>query len=314
MANQSTNAVLAVIHQLHDAQAKHDLDGMLAPYATGQFLDPGTLKSYYEQLIERDRLRNREVDWSACEVFVAGEDALVRPVVYQTEQGARSFSFHLKEIEGAWKIIDSNRSFLPGTRLYTDSLVAHAGKVIGSRSMMWIRYLDAPVETVWQLISTKAGLEQWWLTRTVDIDLRVGGRFDHHWSNTVRSFKENAYIDYVGMSGDGSQEENLMRLEIRPEGDGTLFTFIDGFMMHPLPLSLPWTASGWHHMVNALESVVTGRDINEGYDYGLGGEFYFDYLRHHHATADALDQLASPQIDNARWREAYLTTPQPVSP
>ena len=59
-------------------------------------------------------------------------------------------------------------------------MLENAGRFIDSHTMVWIRKLDAPVAQVWEAVSTKQGLEEWWMGRSVEIDLRPGGAFSHH--------------------------------------------------------------------------------------------------------------------------------------
>ena len=230
-------------------------------------------------------------------------------MIYNTLKGPRLFSFHLsKEADGKWRIIDNNRSQLPDEQFYTEEFMANAGKVVGFRGMLWIRRLNVPVKDVWAAISTKEGLDTWWLTRSVEIDLRPGGLFRHHWTNTIGDFKTNEFIDFVGAPVDAASRNHLMRFELKPDGEGTIFSFLDMFNGARHPLSLPWTASGWHGTVDALERALTGRAING--DFGLGGEFYWRYLRDFHKFADKASKLDAPDTTAAEWREAYLTQGQ----
>jgi len=63
-------------------------------------------------------------------------------------------------------------------------MLENAGRFIDSHTMVWIRKLDVPVAQVWEAVSTKQGLEEWWMGRSVEIDLRPGGAFSHHWEST----------------------------------------------------------------------------------------------------------------------------------
>ncbi len=46
-------------------------------------------------------------------------------------------------------------------------------------------------------MSTKEGLDEWWIC-PVEIDLRPGGVFAHHWKNTITDLGEREYIDFGG--------------------------------------------------------------------------------------------------------------------
>jgi len=302
---RTRDEIFNALNQLHAAQDAHDLDGMLNAYSTQGFVNLTDLRTRFEGFIEKDAFRTRQVDMTACETFVYRDNALVKPVTYHTRKGPRFFSFHLtRENDGQWRIIANNRSQSPHEQFYTGELVANAAKVVGLRGMLWIRRLNVPVKDVWKTISTKEGLDTWWLTRSVEIDLRPGGLFRHHWTNTIRDFKTNEFIDFVGVGGDESPPNNLMRVELKPDEEGTVFSFLDTFNGISNPLSLPWTASGWHGMVDALESALTGRYINN--DFGLGGEFYWRYLRDFHKFANMESKLKAPDTTADEWREAYL--------
>jgi uncharacterized protein YndB with AHSA1/START domain len=297
--------VLDTLEQLHTAQEAHDLEAMLRTYSTQGFVSLDSMRTNFQGLIEQDAFRTRTIDMTECETFVHGDNALVKPVIYHTQKGPRCFSFHLdKEQDGIWRIVDNNRSQLPGEQVYSPELAANAGRVVGSRGMIWMRRLNVPIDDVWNAISTKDGLDQWWLTRSVEIELRPGGIFKHHWTNSIRDFKTNEFIDFIGQPDDASQSDNLMRFELKVDGEATVFSFFDGFQAHLRPLSLPWTASGWHGTVDALETALTGRSIKN--DFGLGGEFYWNDLRAHHAFADQVAKLNTTDINDDEWRAAYL--------
>ena len=304
MTDPSTAEIFETLDRLHAAQAAHDLQGMLEAYATDGFVGIEDMRRYFEGLIERDALRGRTVDMTQCETFVYRDNALIKPVIYHTRKGPRGFSFHLRRDQaGKWRVIDNNRSQLPGEQIYTAQLLADAGRVVGSRGMVWTRRFDVPVSDVWRAISTKEGLDQWWLIHDVEIDLKPGGIFKHHWTNTIGDFQDKRFIDFVGSPDDLSPGANLMRFKLEADGPGTVFSLFDGFQAHLQPLSLPWTASGWHGTVNALETHLTGRP--SAHDFGLGGDFYWSYLRAHHAFADAVGKLDPTQISDEDWRSAY---------
>ena len=308
MSESTKDAIHETLNQLHAAQSAHDINAMLNLYAPDGYINAESMRQYFGNLIDQDAFKNREIDWGECQTFIYRDTALVKPVIYRTRQGQRYFSFHLKRDETGWRIIDNNRSQSRHAQQHTPEFMANAGKIVGSRAMMWTRRFDAPVEQVWQVISTKKGLDQWWLTHDIEIDLRPDGKFEHHWLNTIRDFKVNEFIDFVDVPVDGSHANNLMRFEVQPDGDGSLFTFLDGFMMHQFPLSIAWTASGWHGRIDSLETALTGREIKT--DFGLGGEHYWQYLCHFHRYADMIAGLKEPDIATLAWRQAYLTANQ----
>ena len=76
----------------------------------------------------------------------------------------------------------------------------NAGRFIDRHAMVWIRKLDVSVEQVWKAVSTKQGLDEWWMC-PVEIDLRPGGAFSHHWENTIMDLKEHAREDRSSRGG-----------------------------------------------------------------------------------------------------------------
>lgn len=105
---------------------------MLAVYADTGFVDKQGMRSYFGNLIEQHAFENRLVDLSHSETFIFKDKALVRPVVYETPRGKRSFSFQFaRQSNGVWQIIDNRRSYLPGEPVYSDELARHAAKVVG---------------------------------------------------------------------------------------------------------------------------------------------------------------------------------------
>ena len=146
-----------------------------------------------------------------------------------------------------------------------------AGRLIDKHGMYWTRHLKSPIEQVWSMVSTKQGLETWWLTPPEVFDLRVGGLFSHHWDNTITGFRELDYIDFGGRksnySGTGGMRFELVQT---PEQE-TIFMFLDTWEPNAVPLQngsskefnvqfggtgTPWpgVAAGWHAMVDRLEN------------------------------------------------------------
>ena len=171
-------------------------------------------------------------------------------------------------------------------------MLRDAGRFIGRHSMVWMRRLDAPVERVWEAVSTKEGLSKWWIVNKVEIDLRPGGLFKHHWENTVDDFKKNEYIDF----GEKSVGFGGMRFELKADGAGTVFSFIDFWEGNATPPAqidpagatqpggpgTPWAgpAGGWHAMIDALETHLTDKQFQHSYEDDLI-PFYADYLTDH---------------------------------
>lgn len=304
----SKEAIHQTLSDLHRAQKAHDLDAMLAVYADTGFVDKQGMRSYFGNLIEQHAFENRLVDLSHSETFIFKDKALVRPVVYETPRGKRSFSFQFaRQSNGVWQIIDNRRSYLPGEPVYSEELARHAAKVVGHKGMLWTRRLNVPIERVWEAISTREGLNQWWLTRDVEIELRAGGLFKHHWNNRIADFKPCEFIVFVEDPGKSGQNM-YMRFDLEADGEDTIFHFYDAFHAVDNPLTIPWTSSGWHGTVDALETSLTGRKIEN--DFGLGGEFYWKYLRNFHQYSVVIRDLApASHGTDEEWREAYLAAP-----
>lgn len=168
-----------------------------------------------------------------------------------------------------------------------------AGRLLDRQSMVWLRRLDAPIERVWEAVSTSDGLSKWFLVgqgQRREIDLRPGGIFKHHWESVVLDFKEREYIDF----GDESFVGVGMRFELKPDGDGTVFAFMDNwrddFVAGPAPEGKPWevaqpggagtppsgVCAGWHFCIDSLETSLTGKTFTRSWEDRC--KFYAAYL------------------------------------
>lgn len=171
------------------------------------------------------------------------------------------------------------------------AFLADAGRLVDRHAMLWIRRLCTPIEVVWDTVSTIEGLKKWWIVPPAKFELRQGGAFHHHWSNTITDYKHHEYIDFAENTGDYASTGG-MRFELRKvDDDTTLFMFLDtwGPGMGPQdskPASeqpggpgTPWpgVAAGWHAMVDRLEHAVTGQKPEHS-DEELTG-LYRGYLR-----------------------------------
>ena len=101
----------------------------------------------------------------------------------------------------------------------------NASRFIDHHTMVWMRKLSVPSAKVWETISTKDGLDNWWLC-PVEIDLRIGGKFSHHWVNTIIGIENRVSIDFGG-----AQPDSFMRFELQTDGDETVFYLIDSFTL-----------------------------------------------------------------------------------
>ena len=169
-------------------------------------------------------------------------------------------------------------------------MLNNAGRFIDRHSMVWMRRLDVPVERVWEAVSTKDGLNHWWVGKTSEFNLPPGGVFSHHWLSRVNDFKEHQYIDFgdVTFSGAG------MRFELKVERGGVVFSFLDNWeesaapkltagdepwrLAQPGGAGTPWSGvcAGWHSMIDKLEEYLTGKKVEHSYEDLC--KFYVGYL------------------------------------
>ncbi len=171
-----------------------------------------------------------------------------------------------------------------------------AGRLIDRHSMVWIRRLDVPAEHVWRAISTPAGLSRWWTASAIELDLRPGGTFKHDWVGQVIDVREREHIEIQDVPlGTGG-----MRLELKPDGDATLFSFLDTWGARSIPqhangapeavqpggMGTPWAgaAADWHAMVDRLEAHLTAWRPDHSRDRLIA--FYATYLKDHFKWLD----------------------------
>ena len=188
-----------------------------------------------------------------------------------------------------------------------NDMLENAGRFIDPHTMVWMRKLDVPVARVWEAVSAKQGLEKWWIVRSVEIDLRPGGAFSHHWENTITDYKENEYIDFGGM-----------RFELKADGETTVFSFIDNWAEDAVPgktmlpeeeaaidahqpggPGTPWSgvAGGWHGMIDALETYLTGKTFDNSWEDLC--RFYAGYLTDHFRW----QKLMAPKQERAKMTD-----------
>lgn len=161
-------------------------------------------------------------------------------------------------------------------------MLEHAGRFFAGRGMVWTRRLGAPIERVWAAVSTTEGLRKWWIGNRAEIDLQPGGVFRHHWRSTITDLRKYEYIDFESEPGFGG-----MRFELKADGDGTEFSFID-VMKDENARPKPGPAAGWHNMIDALETYLSGETVEDSMMRGLQGlptpqmenlvKFYTGYL------------------------------------
>lgn len=113
------------------------------------------------------------------------------------------------------------------------------------------RRYDAPAEAIWELLTTAAGLDQWWApdgfeTRVSDLELKPGGQVRFTMTavgpdqvefmrsvgqplstqlqktfTEVRSQKRLAFVTVIDFVPGQAPYEHLTVIDIEPDGDGT---------------------------------------------------------------------------------------------
>jgi hypothetical protein len=78
-----------------------------------------------------------------------------------------------------------------------------------------------------------------------------------------------------------------MRFELKADGDGTVFSFVD-VMTDVNAQPKPGPSAGWHNMIDALETYMSGKPFEDSMVWGLRGlqtpqmedlvKFYAGYL------------------------------------
>ena len=142
------------------------------------------------------------------------------------------------------------------------------------------RTYDAPGELIWELLTTAAGLEEWWApdgfeTRVSEIELRPGGQLRYTMTATApeqvafvrnlglpissefrRTFIEVApptrvaYLSWIDFVPDQQPYEHLTVIDIQPDGDRTSLVMA----LDPLH-DETWTQEYRGHRDNELDSL-----------------------------------------------------------
>ncbi len=112
------------------------------------------------------------------------------------------------------------------------------------------RFYDAPVETVWELWTTKAGLESWWgpagfSTEVTAIDVRPGGRIVYVMSASDPEMKE--FVERQGIPA--ATEQVLTIHEVAPQRrlvTTNVVDFVPGVLPYQVGMAVDMeaTASG----------------------------------------------------------------------
>lgn len=127
------------------------------------------------------------------------------------------------------------------------------------------RFAHQP-EKVWRALTRPEELSQWYPFRVEELDLRLGGRirFDDGQGGTLEAviteLEPPRVLAFTQDAGKVLEREgdNLLRFELRPDGDGCLLTFTHHFHDRPRAGA---NAAGWDACLDALGAVVDGRPV-----------------------------------------------------
>lgn len=127
------------------------------------------------------------------------------------------------------------------------------------------RFAHKP-ERVWRALTRPEELSQWYPFRVEELDLRLGGRirFDDGQGGTLEAviteLEPPRVLAFTQDAGKVLEREgdNLLRFELRPDGDGCLLTFTHHFHDRPRAGA---NAAGWDACLDALGAVVDGRPV-----------------------------------------------------
>ena len=87
------------------------------------------------------------------------------------------------------------------------------------------RTYAAPAELIWELLTTAAGLEEWWApdgfeTRVSELELRPGGQLRYTMTATAPPTRL-AYLSLIDFVPGHEPYEHLTTIDIEPAGDRT---------------------------------------------------------------------------------------------
>jgi uncharacterized protein YndB with AHSA1/START domain len=114
------------------------------------------------------------------------------------------------------------------------------------------RKLNHPVERVWEAITDADQLGQWYPLSVETLELHVGGKvaFDDGegtiYQGEIRELDPPRVFSF-------SEEEDLVHIELQPEGDGCLMIFIHVF---DDPEMAEGNETGWNECLKQLETIL----------------------------------------------------------
>ncbi len=134
----------------------------------------------------------------------------------------------------------------------------------GGYVLRYERHLDHPLERVWAALTEPDQLVQW--LADADLDLVEGGAFELRWLNTddegnravmrgtITRLQPVRLIEYSG------DVHGVLRWELRPDGDGSLLTFVNGT---PAPEEYrAKVLAGWHTHLDHLADALDGHPVD----------------------------------------------------
>ena len=131
-----------------------------------------------------------------------------------------------------------------------------------ANALRFERRFAHPIEDVWRAVSEPDGLRQWF-PAGVDLELRPGGamRFtfpghvDEAMGGQVTAVDAPRLLEFLW-------EEDRIRIELEPDGSGTLLRFTHTLTQKPGAAKV---AAGWHVCLDALSTLLeTGASEQPG--------------------------------------------------
>ena len=157
----------------------------------------------------------------------------------------------------------------------------NAPRRLDKHTVVWEREFSQPLETVWELISTRAGLSQWFMATAHEIE--AGGKFafEGGWDGTISELQPGQHILFTPKNATTA----FLRFEISEIRGGCLFKLIDrmgpdqdaGELMPEAPTDMKyqpggpgthWSGvlAGYHGFIDELEGVLAGKSLDIDYD------------------------------------------------
>jgi uncharacterized protein YndB with AHSA1/START domain len=147
-----------------------------------------------------------------------------------------------------------------------DVKTADLGKIVNTHTVRFERLLPAPINSVWEHLTSSAGLGTW-LCPDAQVDHRVGGRVElpfptpdpessRLWiiRGLVSEFAPPKTLAYSWFESSGDLSSNL-RIELEPRGQETLLVLTHSRIA---PEFMPRVGAGWHSHLEVLTAVLRG--------------------------------------------------------